>query len=484
MQASLNVARPGAATTVPRDAGVVGDDRYPRRLLATVLLAVVAFSTSMTIVSASLTEIAADFSAAESTLSWAVTGLFLAMAVGTPVMGKLGDLHGHRRVFLAGAGVLTLATAACALAWDAGSFVGFRMLVGVGIAATMPNGMALVMEAYPVAERPKAMGWFQMAMTGAPVFGLVLGGPAIEAWGWRTVFAVLAPISAAGLFAAWRVVRDDGRRQRVAIDWLGAATLGLGILTFLLALEAAKFTGFLAPLPLAMFAAAAVVLKAFAAIEHTRPAPLLRLDYFRRPNFTGPLVAQALTQFSYMGCFLITPVFLGDVFGLGVTATAFVLLFRPGVFSIASPVGGRLVGAVSARTTILTGSVVMVASMLAFAASAAVGQLWVVVVGLVLSGLAMGLASPAYSTTVAGAVEASDLGVANGMSTTTMNIGMLTGIQTMFVLLGDEPTTARFGGVFLFGAAVAALSILGALLVRPEHRTPAAPVGVRGRSPR
>jgi MFS family permease len=121
------------------------------------------------------------------------------------------------------------------------------------------------------------------------------------------------------------------------------------------------------------------------------------------------------------------------------------------------------------RAMILAGSLFMVVSMVAFAASAAVDALWIVVVGLVLSGLAMGLASPAYATTVAGAVEPGDLGVANGMSTTTMNIGMLTGIQVMFVLLGDEPTEGRFGMVFLFGAAVAALSLVGALLVRDDR---------------
>jgi MFS family permease len=444
------------------------DEGYPRRLLITVLLAIIGFSASMTIVSASLADLAAALGTSESTMSWAVTGLFLTMAVGTPVMGKLGDLYGHRRVFLAGSALLSLATIGCGLSWDASSFIGFRMVVGVGIAATMPNGMALVMEAYPVSERSRAMGWFQMAMTGAPVLGLVIGGPMIEAWGWRTVFAVLAPITVIGLVGAWRVVVDDGRRQQVSIDWGGAATLGLSILSFLLGLEAVKSQGPASVLPLVLFVAAAALLAAFARIEGTHPAPLLPLRYLRRRNFTGPLLAQALGQFAYMGGFLVTPIFLGDAFGLSVGAIAFMLLFRPGASTLASPVGGRLTATLGGRRVIIAGSVLMVASMLAFAASAFVDQLAVVVLGLVLSGLAMGFASPAYVTVIADAVDRADLGVANGTSATTMNIGMLTGIQAMFVILGDDPSTTRFGWVFVFGAAVAAVGIIGGLLVRDD----------------
>ncbi|MCP4087763.1 MAG: MFS transporter, partial [Actinomycetia bacterium] len=117
------------------------DPVYARRLLITVLLAVISFSSSMTIVSASLPAIADDLNSTESTLAWSVTGLFLVMAVATPVLGRLGDIRGHRQIFLIGAGVLTIATAACGLAPNTGALIGARMFVGLGIAATMPTGM-------------------------------------------------------------------------------------------------------------------------------------------------------------------------------------------------------------------------------------------------------------------------------------------------------------------------------------------------------
>jgi len=453
-------------------------DPYPRRLLLTILSAVIVFSSSMTIVSASLPTMAVSLDSTESFLAWSVTGMFLMMAVGTPVLGRLGDVLGHRSVFLAGAVTLSLGTVLCGLAPTATAFVAARMVVGLGIAATIPTAMALLMAAYGVARRSEAMGWFQMAMTGAPVLGLVIGGPLIEAFGWRSVFAVLAPISFGGVIAAWRVIRPSERNRSVSIDWWGAVSLALATLGLLLFLERGGSTGFADPLALLLAAGAVVALSAFVAIERRVPSPMLRLDYLRRANFTGPLIAQPLAQFAYMGGFLISPLLLDELFGYSVAGIALVLLFRPGSFSVSSPVGGRLATVVGERPMMLTGTVLMALSMLAWVLAALWVNLAMVLVGLVLSGLAMGLASPSYATVIAGSVDPSDLGIANGMNSTMTNIGMLTGIAAMFTVLGDGRDPADFATVFAFGGVVAALGIVGALMVNSTPRaTGSAPAG-------
>ena len=441
-------------------------DRLDRRILATVLSCVVVFTSSMTIVSASLPTMAKDLDSTESLLSWSVTGLFLVMSVTTPVMGRLGDGRGHRRVFLAGAAVLAAGTLACALAPSAITFVGARMIVGLGISATMPNGIAIIMEAHTVARRAEAMGWFQMAMTGAPVLGLVVGGPLIEAFGWRSVFAVLFPLSLAGLTLAIKVIPDDrAARTAVPIDVQGAATLATATLGFLLWLQFGGSQGLLAPLPVTMLAVAALALLAFVRIEQRVEFPLLRLDYFRRRNFTGPLVNHPLSQFAYMGGFLISPIMLDQAFGYSVGAVALILLFRPATFSVSSPIGGRWATRMGERRMLVVGTALMVASMLTWVFAALWVDLWLVIIGLVLSGLAMGLSSPSYQTAIANAVEPSDLGIANGMGSTLMNIGMLAGIQTLFTVLGDGREPADFALTFGVGAIAAAAGLAGALLM-------------------
>jgi MFS family permease len=133
----------------------------------------------------------------------------------------------------------------------------------------------------------------------------------------------------------------------------------------------------------------------------------------------------------------------------------------------------------------IIGSVLMVASMAVWV----LGALWVnlalVIVGLLLSGLAMGLASPSYATVIASSVPVEDLGVANGMSATMMNIGMLTGIQAMFTVLGDGREPADFARTFAVGGVVAAIGIVGALMVRSTtgrdlgRRGALSPAGIR-----
>lgn len=445
------------------------DDGYPRKLLLTVIGGIVVFSSSMTIVSASLPTMADDLGSTESFLAWAVTGLFLVMAVGTPILGRLGDVFGHRRLFLIGSIVLGVGTVLCGLAPTAFAFVAARMVVGLGIAATFPTAMALIMAAYPPSRRSEAMGWFQMAMTGAPVMGLIIGGPLIDAFGWRMLFAVLAPISLVGSTVAWKVIRPDPPRpataDRITIDWTGAATLGIATLGFLLFLERGAAAGFTDPIALGLGALAAASLATFMQVEQRATQPMLRLDYFRRKNFTGPLIANPLSQFAYMGGFVIAPLLLDELFGYSVSIIALVLLARPLVYSVASPLGGRLAGTVGERVMILSGSILMVASMAAWVVGARWVSMPMILIGLVLSGLAMGLASPSYATTVAAAVDDGDLGIANAMGATVMNIGMLTGIQTMFLVLGDGRSPNDFGMVFLFGGIVAAIGIVGGLMV-------------------
>jgi MFS family permease len=164
-----------------------------------------------------------------------------------------------------------------------------------------------------------------------------------------------------------------------------------------------------------------------------------------------------------------------------VATVALILLFRPGSYSISSPVGGRLAVTRGERSMILTGSLLMSASMLAWVGAAHWVNLPLVILGLVLSGLAMGLASPSYTTLIAGSVDPADMGVANGMGATMMNIGMLTGIQAMFTVLGDGRQPDDFARVFAFGGVVAALGVTGGLLVtkrpaRASHRVEAAMV--------
>ena len=457
---------------------------YPRRLLFVVMLAVMAFGSLMTIVTVSLDEIAADLDSSRATLTWMITGLMLAMAVCTPIGGKLGDIKGHRLMFLIGLAGGVVTTFASALAWDATSMIIFRVLFGVTGALVMPNGMALMMHAYGPTRRATAMGWYQFAMTGAPTIGLVIGGPLVDVVGWRWIFAAFAVVSVVAGIVGARLIRPTPRLENVRIDYLGAATLAAAVLAGLLMLTRAsnlvgtEGPGVAAtdPLVLILLAACVIGVASFIRVENATDDPMLQLRYFKRRNFTLPMVASSMAQFAYMGGFVVTPALLGGPYGLTVGAIAIALAPRPGAFSLASPVGGYLATAMGERPPLLMGALAMVASMGTFAvASGMTGGigLTLIVVGLVLSGVSAGISQPAVVSMVVGAVDAEDMGIANGMSQQIMFIGIVSGIQTMNVFLGDNATTGRFTATFVFGGVVAALGLVAALATARPARSAA-----------
>lgn len=442
------------------------------------MLAVMTFGSLMTLVTVSLDLIAADVGSSRATLTWMITGLMLAMAVATPIAGKLGDIRGHRRLFLLGliGGVVT--TLASAAAWDAMSLIAFRVLFGLTGAMMMPSGMALMMRAYGAERRATAMGWYQFAMTGAPTIGLVVGGPLIDIIGWRSLFVGFAGITALALAIGYRVIRPTERQEAQPLDYPGAVTLGAAVLAGLLAVTrlsqgiqgvgvARALTD---PLLVGLAALCATMLAGFISVERRSPAPMLRLDYFRRRDFTLPMVSAALVQFAYMGGFVVTPALLGTIYGLEVGAIALIMVPRPGVFSLASPIGGHLATRIGEKRPIVLGSVLMIASMAAFALAAIIdvegtiiGGLGLVIAGLALSGASAGLSQPSVAAMVAGAVDPADLGIANGMNQQIMFIGIVSGIQTMNVLVGDSGGPGRFAATFGVGLAVASLGLVAAL---------------------
>ena len=441
----------------------------PKRLLISAICGAIAFTSAMTIVAAVLSDIATDLHSTASTLSWAVTGLFLVMAVSTPIMSRIGDAFGRRPVFLLGTATLAVAMSLCIVVPTAATFIALRALTGFGIACAMPNAIAMVINAHPPQRRAQAVGWFQGVIAGAPVFALILGAWMTEHFGWRSVFLFLAPVAIFGFLLGVRNVHDVGeRRTGLTVDWWGAATLGLATLVFLLALERAKHSSFGDPWCLALFVTAALILIVFVYVEKHTTQPLLRLDYFKRRNFTGPLLAQPTAQFAYMGGMVLTPLMLRHEFLLSTSAGSWLLLLRPALYGICAPLGGRLERKFGVRFLVAAGSTGVVASMISFSIAASTHTLGFAVLGLLLSGAAIGLAVPGYSTAIATAVEPQDLGIANGMSSLLMNLGTLTGIQTMFVILGERRSSSAFTEVWIAGAVVAGVGIIGSLIMHSE----------------
>ncbi len=151
-------------------------DPYRWRLIRSLLLGQVATGASLTIIALATKDIADDLHSTPAIISWAVTGGVLGSAVGGAIGGKLGDLLGHRRMFRLMLLAVVVLTFLSALAWNGWVFLTVRVLAGLSSGATSANSSALVLHAFPLHERTKAIGIYQSALTLAPAIGLLVGG--------------------------------------------------------------------------------------------------------------------------------------------------------------------------------------------------------------------------------------------------------------------------------------------------------------------
>ncbi len=444
--------------------------RYSVLVLATVLFGVFSVGFTITILSVSIPRIAQDLGSNESTLTWLVTGPILAFAVFGPSAGKLGDIRGQRRVYAWSMVLVIVFAALTAVAWSDVSLLAFRVLGAATGAAVGPTSLAMINRMFPPARRAQAMGYWTMVSAGGPVIGVVAGGPIVEAFGWRWIFAGQVPLTFAGLLLALAVLPETDRVATARFDIPGAATLAVAATSFLFAVNRGPVLGWSSPLVIGGFVVAPLMAWAFVHIEARAVAPLLPLEYLRRRNFSIPILTQVFSNFAYMGGFIITPLLLTGVFGYGETKAGSMLIARPLAFSVAGPVMGYLAVKTGERFAAIAGAVAVFVSMLMLSTLQSGSSDLVVVAALAMSGVGLGMSAPALVAAIANAVDDDDLGVVGATQQMMTQFGVVMGIQIMQATQAARQSAvgevAAFRDAYLVGAGAAAIALVFAFFVR------------------
>lgn len=440
------------------------------------MVGIAATSFPITVFSASLPEIADDLNTDTATIAWVIAAPLLAMAVFTPIAGKLGDIYGHRRAYLVGFGLATALSAMAALSWSVGSLIAFRTLGQASGAVTGPAALAIIMTVFERRERATALGYWSAVTALSPTVGVAVGGPMIDAFGWRVLFILQAGIAAAALLVAVRTLPETPTRANVRFDFLGAITLGLGVGALLLGINRGPALGWDSPLVVGALLAAPALLGCFAWVERRAASPLLPLHWLTNRGFTAPLLTTLTVNISFMGGFVLTPFLLERVFGYGTTTRALVMVVRPLLFATGSLLGGRQASALGGRRVVMMGmsSVVLGAVMMGLAAPAE--ALLLVILGLAASGLGQGFARPVLVASVGNAVPDEDLGVASGALNTMGMIGTTIGVTMFTAALGDAQSGEAFFWVYMGTAAAGMVAVIaGAQLPAASRRLRGSP---------
>jgi MFS family permease len=417
----------------------------------------------ITVLSASLPVIADDLTTSESTVSWVQTAPLIAMAVGTPIAGKVGDLYGHRRLYLWGYALATGFAVLTGLAWDVGSLVAMRTLGQFIGAATLPASMAIIMTVFARRERALALGYWSAVTALSPAIGVTFGGFMVDAFGWRTIFFIQAVPSMIALLAAIPLLPDTARKPEVRFDIGGAVSLGVAVTGLLMAINRGPEWGWGHSLVVAGLAVGPTSLMVFAAIERHTADPLFPLDFLGRRGFVIPNLVTFLGHMAYMGTFVVAPFMLEGAFGItDVSRISAALIARPVGFSAGAWYAGRVDTRLGGRAIMVAGAAIMAVALAGTGAAILAGWLAGVIVLLFVAGVGQGAIRPAAVAGVANSVDDADLGVASGALQMIGHIGAATGITIMITVLGSSDSSERYFVIFLLAAVIGSMSAFSA----------------------
>jgi MFS family permease len=446
--------------------------RRRRLLLVALTLGVAATSFPTTLLSASLDVIRLDLRSDLATVSWVQVAPNLAFGLGMPLSGKLGDLYGHRRVYLGGFVVSTVMAVLTALAWDPISLIVVRTIGQLGGAAAGPAAFAMIAAALPEHERGKAIGLLNTVGGISPVVAVVVGGPLIDHIGWRALFLLQAVPAAAAVALAWRVVPETKRRPDVRFDLAGAAALSVGAMALLLGINRARPLGALHPFVVASLVLAPVLVALFFVIERRVAEPLLPLHYLRQRTFSPSIVAMSAAQAGFIGGFVLSPLLVQRLFGYSVTVTALLLVTRPLAFSVGATIAGRSQGVFDVKRLQLLGHLSLAVGSAVMVLGALDRSLLLIEVSLIVTGFGNGYARTSLFTLVSGSVDRADIGIATGVANMVSQIGGALGTTIMSAIVADSVAPGAFAWAFGAGAVMAAMTLPAAAFLR---RAPASP---------
>jgi MFS family permease len=308
------------------------------------LLSVLLAGQFMAILDVSVVNVAAesikvDLSASGAALQLVVAGYTIAYAVLLVTGARLGDRLAHRRVFLAGLALFTLASLACGLAWSTNSLVALRFVQGIGAALMVPQVLSLIQRNFSGPARARALGQYAAVIAGGAVVGQVLGGLLVSAdlfgTGWRPVFLINVPVGALLLVLAARWLPRDAGEPGRRFDRAGLITLALAVLLLVVPLVLGHETGWPLWGWLAM-AGSVLAFAVFVLVERRAAAPLAPASVLRAPGLRAALMALALTMAGYGGFLFSTALHLQAGLGYRPLRAGLTFVVAAGCFGVAS----------------------------------------------------------------------------------------------------------------------------------------------------
>jgi EmrB/QacA subfamily drug resistance transporter len=383
-----------------------------------------------------------------SGLEWVVSSYLLTLAGLLLVGGRLADVFGRRRLFLAGLGVFTLSSLAAGLAGSGGVLIASRAIQGIGAALLMPATLAILMAAFTnVRERNTAIGIWAAVSGLALATGPVLGGLISQHVHWGWIFLINVPIGVITFaISALRIdeSRADSAVRRLDLPGLVSSAVALFALTY--ALIQGNANGWTSPAILGGFALAAVAAGAFLAIEARTANPMVELGMFRHREFSGGTGTTMIWAFGILGIYFFTSIYLQEILGFSPTKAG--LAFVPMALTVAvfAAIAPQVAARAGAHRTVAAGMALMVAGLVLFARLGLHATYDSLLPGFMLFGAGAGLMNVPVTNATMQAIPAERAGVASALLNASREVAGLLGITVIGAILRTRQSAALRAG--------------------------------------
>lgn len=441
------------------------------------LLLAIAIGTTLaplnsTMIAVALPEIQHAFGVSVTATAILVTLYLVAMAVGQPIGGRLGDLFGRRRVYLAGLIWFAIASLGCAFAPSLPLLILFRTQQALAGALSFPNGAAIIREAVPETRRGSAFGVVGMATGLAAAAGPPLGGALVHAFGWPAIFWANVPVVGAAVVLGWQSLprHQPQRGDRPPFDIAGSALFAAALGSVILIPTLVKMEHSL----LAIVAGLAGLVLGFAFVrwELRTPAPVVDMRLFGRPHFAAACASIGLSNLVMYTALLALPLYLEAVRDLGVQVAGYTLVALSAFAALWGPIGGRWTDRRGRWLPAVAGAVMLLAGTILLTFAVTRPELTPMVIALAVMGLGIGVAGAPVQTAAVESVPHARTGSAAGIFSTARYLGSVAGSTVLALVFIQRPEVgqaAPFVGLFAGLSLVAALGIIANARIAERH---------------
>ncbi|MFL5928484.1 MAG: DHA2 family efflux MFS transporter permease subunit [Gaiellaceae bacterium] len=458
----------------------MSDHETSRRWLALYVLcgASLMIVLDATIVNVALPSIRSDLGFSETSLAWVVNAYTLTFGGFLLLGGRLGDLYGHRRLFLAGISLFTLASAGCGIAGSQGFLVASRAVQGVGGAIASAVSLSLLMTLFTEpGDRAKAMGVFGFVASGGGSIGVLLGGVLTDVLNWHWIFLVNLPIGVAVILLSARLLpARPALAHGLRLDIAGAITVTCALMLAVYAVVNGNQKGWTSAQTVGTLAAAAAVFGVFLLIEWRVSSPLMPLGLFRKRNLSTASVVGMLWAAAMFAWFFLSALYLQLV--LGYTPLQVGLAFLPGnlvMGALSLGFSAKIVMRYGIKRPLAIGLGLAAVGLLLFARAPIDGQFVTdVLPGMLLLGIGAGIAFNPVLMAAMSDVAPEEAGLASGVVNTAFMMGGALGLAVLASVAASR--TASLGGAGDVSALLAGYHL--AFLVGAIFALAAAATGV------